>query len=233
MIGKMLRVGSLLFAYFCIATIVAQLIGLGMLWSRGSLESGRLMQVMAVLQGVDLAAMQQEAVEARITINPAQPSIEDIIQARAMNLRQIELKEIALAAGKQDMDDWLRTVEGEKEQLQLVRDKFKKQLDEMHGKAVVEGRDNARLLLENLKPKQAKQQILQMLDNGEIDAVVKLLSDMPITKRGKIAREFKASDEEVRLAEILKRVREGNPDADVIDVVRENQEPAPVQQSGG
>jgi len=233
MIGKLLRVTSMLLAYFCIATIIAQTIGLGMLWSRGSLESGRMMQVMAVLQGVDLVAMKQEAVEAQITINPAQPSIEDIVEARAMILRQIEMKEIAISAGLKQMDDRLRALEGEKEQFQLVSNKFTKRLDEVYDDAIVAGRDNARLLLENLKPKQAKQQILQMLDGGEIDEVVTLLSDMSISKRGKIAREFKSNDEELKLAKILKRVREGNPDTQVVDGVRENQAPDTSQQPGG
>lgn len=231
MIGRMLRIGTLLFAYSCIATIIAQMIGLGMLWSKGSLESGRLMQALAAIEGVDLAAMQQEAVEARITLNPGQPSIEEIIQARAEGLRQIEMKEIAVSAGMQEIENQFRSLEEEKHQFELVRQKFGEELETMYADALVEGRDNARILLENLKPKQAKEQILQMLENGEIDQVVTLLSEMPVSKRGKIAREFKAEDEVVKLAQILERVREGKPDTTIVDEVRDEADSGP--QAGG
>lgn len=222
MIGKTLRLGTLLFAYFCVATIIAQLIGLGLMWSKGSLESGRLMQALAAIEGVDLVAMQQEAVEAQITLNPGQPSIDEIIEARAEGLRQIEMKEIAVSAGMQEIENQFRTLEDEKQHFELVREKFGEELETVYADALVEGRDNARILLENLKPKQAKEQILQMLENDEIDQVVTLLSEMPISKRGKIAREFKAEDEVIKLAQILERVREGTPDTNIVDEVRDN-----------
>lgn len=220
MIGNLLRMATLLFTYFCIATVIALAIGLGVLWSKGSLESGRLMQVVAVMQGVDLAAMQQEAIETQITINPSQPSIEEVIEARALGLRQIEMKEIAVTAALQQVDDGFRTLEDDKQRFALVTDQFQEELDAMYNDALVEGREEARLLLENLKPKQAKEQILQMMENGEIDQVVTLLTAMPISKRGKIAREFKAEDEVVKLAKILERVREGTPDANIVDDIR-------------
>ena len=225
MIGKILRLSTALFTYFCIATVIALCIGLAMLWSKGSLESGRLMQVVAVMQGVDLAAMQQEAVETQITLNPSQPSIEEIIEARALGLRQIEMKEVAVTAALQQVDDGFRNLEDDKQQFELVRADFQEELDTMYDDALVTGREEARLLLENLKPKQAKEQILQMLENGEIDQVVTLLTAMPISKRGKIAREFKAQDEVVKLAQILERVREGAPDADIVDEVRADEQP--------
>lgn len=232
MIGKTLRIGTLLFAYFCIATIIAQVIGLGMMWSKGSLESGRLMQALAAIQGVDLVAMQQEAVEAQITLNPGQPSIEEIIQARAEGLRQIEMKEIAVSAGMQEIENQFRSLDQEKHQFELVQEKFGEELETMYADALVEGRDNARILLENLKPKQAKEQILQMLENEEIDQVVTLLAEMPISKRGKIAREFKAEDEVIKLAQILERVRQGKPDTTIVQEVRDD-EVSTDPQAGG
>ena len=49
--------------------------------------------------------------------------------------------------------------------------------------SVATGRDEVRRTLENIKPKQAKALILEMLDKKEIDEVVTLLASMPDAKR--------------------------------------------------
>ncbi len=50
------------------------------------------------------------------------------------------------------------------------------------------------LILENMKPKQAKEQIQKMLDDGEMKQAVVLMSAMPIEKRAKIVTEFKTDE---------------------------------------
>ena len=51
------------------------------------------------------------------------------------------------------------------------------------------------LIWENIKPKQAKEQILQMIDSNEQDAVVAILTKMSISKQAKIIGEFKTPEE--------------------------------------
>ena len=68
------------------------------------------------------------------------------------------------------------------------------------------------LIIGSAKPKQAKEQLVQMLDNDELDIVVALLAALPDTKRSKIIAEFKTPNEAEQLGQILRRMREGYPD---------------------
>jgi hypothetical protein len=73
-----------------------------------------------------------------------------------------------------------------------------------------------------MSPKQAKDQILKMLDEPSTVAddpmqdVVTVLKSMADDKRKKLLGEFKTPEEADRLAEILREVRLGLPDSDVI-----------------
>ncbi len=73
------------------------------------------------------------------------------------------------------------------------------------------------MIWENIKPKQAKEQILKMLDNQEMNEVVTILSGMPIGKRAKIVGEFKTPEETEKLDEILRLIRCGVPEVNLID----------------
>jgi len=71
--------------------------------------------------------------------------------------------------------------------------------------------------LQTIKPKQAKELLVQMLENNEIDQVVLLLSGLSETKRAKILAEFKTPDENKRLSEVLRLIRQGQPGTSIAD----------------
>ena len=75
--------------------------------------------------------------------------------------------------------------------------------------------------LESLPPKQAKEQILKMLDNNNkiereqtLRDTVKMLKAMASEKQKKILSEFKTPAESDTLAEILREIRMGTPEVD-------------------
>ena len=77
------------------------------------------------------------------------------------------------------------------------------------------GREDARRTLEAIKPKQAKELLMQMLERNELDEVAVLLEGMTESKRAKIFAEFKAPAEVDSLGEVLRRIRLGEPAARV------------------
>ena len=81
--------------------------------------------------------------------------------------------------------------------------------------AVGGGREDARRTLETIKPKQAKELLMQMLEHNEMDDVAILLEGMTEGKRAKIFAEFKAPAEVDTLGEVLRRIRLGEPAARV------------------
>ena len=90
-------------------------------------------------------------------------------------------------------------------------------LDSLRSGAIATNVENARLILESIKPKQAKEQIVLMIKDGQMKDVVALLTPMPVTKRAKIITEFKTPEEAKMVAELLDLIREGVPEAPLVD----------------
>lgn len=61
-----------------------------------------------------------------------------------------------------------------------------------------------------------------MVDADEIEDVVVILSDMPITKRAKIVKTFTAENEVEQLDRILRLIRKGGAASSLIDKTRES-----------
>ena len=80
-----------------------------------------------------------------------------------------------------------------------------------------------------MKPRQAKEQIVLMMDAGSLKDVVALISAMAPAKRSKLLAEFKTPDENERLAKILKLIRTGEPELTLIDDAKTKLQPVPNQ----
>ena len=59
-----------------------------------------------------------------------------------------------------------------------------------------------------------------MIDKQEMNEVVTILVAMPIAKRAKIVSEFKTPDELQKLDEMLRLIRQGVPEVNLIDKTR-------------
>jgi hypothetical protein len=76
--------------------------------------------------------------------------------------------------------------------------------------------------LEAIQPKQAKDQIMKMLEeyptefDQPLQDVVTIMKAMPLDKRRKILGEFKSEPEIEKLAVILREIRLGTPDTELI-----------------
>ena len=58
---------------------------------------------------------------------------------------------------------------------------------------------------------------MQRLDKGDIDVVAGMLMNMSDGKRAKIIAEFKTFGEMEQIGEVLNRIRQGQPTAQLID----------------
>lgn len=206
--GKILRMLGAALAYFALGTILAEAVGLYLFWSQGKLAPERLWKALAALEGIELPDADAPKPEP-----PPQPTLEDVAAARAVKLRQIEQRELALAEGLQLLREERDRLSAQAADVARQQQAFAAELEELHNAALESGRENARLILENIKPKQAKELLVRMLDDGELDDVVMLVAQMPQTKRAKIAGEFKTDAEQAQLNEIMRKIREGAPDA--------------------
>lgn len=205
------------FVYFCIGQTLALLVLVGAFVAKGHLTHDKLEQIAAVVQGVDLRDLQHQIDEDRAKARLPQPSLQELAEARALLSRDLELRE-------QELRNQLLLIRQEQSKLiaeadryQRVQTDFEQRLKNLREGAVATNLENARLILENMKAKQAKEQIQLMLDDGEMKQAVVLLSGMPIEKRAKIVTEFKSEEENEELAEMLRLIRAGEPEVTLID----------------
>ena len=61
---------------------------------------------------------------------------------------------------------------------------------------------------------------MEMIDKQEMNEVVTILVAMPIAKRAKIVSEFKTAEELQKLDEMLRLIRQGVPEVNLIDKTR-------------
>jgi len=215
-----------LIGYACLATVLAEAAALGLLWMDGKLSHEKVFRVLAVIHDVDLdepGAGRRD----RTTLDPdKQPSYQDIVRRRGMESRLIEMKMQALQDGLDQVEFQRVQLAKEKERHRQNLEAFKQRLQELEEDTEKKGYQEVRVIWETIPPKQAKESILNMVEAGEIEDVVTIMSDMPIVKRAKIIREFDSEREMEVLDQILRLIREGGAVQSLIDNARQNIEPA-------
>jgi hypothetical protein len=217
MIARLLDTAASLLVYFLAATLVAVLIIGAYLWSAWQLDGEKLSRMLAVAQGVEPPPVAAKGPPAADEAPPEEVSHEAIVDKRAQMFRDLELRELELNNALGQLEFQERQLAEHQAQEQRWARQFETQLQTLKQGAEAAGREVVRSTLETLKPAQAKEQVFEMLDAGEMDEVVLLLAEMPASNRGKILAEFKTPEENERLAEILREIRKGAPEAPLAD----------------
>ncbi len=207
-------------AYFAVATLLAQVLLLGIATWRWDLSRDRLVQLLALAQGVDLFAMQETALVKAEDVVTEQVSFDEIRATRALKYRNLERREQALASALAQLRTEQHNLAEEQRRLKAARDTLEAELNEIREGALARGMEEVRRILESVRPAQAKAQLVEMLNNDELDTVVVLLAEMGDQRRSRIVGEFKSPPEQAMIAEVLQRILEGIPDADLADAAQ-------------
>ncbi len=211
-----------LVAYFAVATLLAQILLLGIATWRWDLGRDRLVQILALAQGVDLFAMRETAMVKAEDVVTEQVSFDEIRATRALKYRNLERREQALASALAQFRTEQQNLAEERRRLTTARDAFEAELNELREGAVARGMDDVRRILQSVRPAQAKAQLIEMLNNDELDTVVVLLAEMADQRRSRIIGEFKTPQEQAMIAEVLQRILEGVPDAELAAAAQED-----------
>lgn len=214
--------------YFCVGTVLAQAVGGAFVYSRVGFDRDKLFRLLAVVQNVDLESLRAKHEAAKLPEHSEQVSPEDVVRARLAKDLHLDLRETALdkALGE------LRTLEGklktDRERYDELKAGFDERLKEIERGASDLSLQEVQRTLEVIQPKQAKEQILRMLEEDEEEAarkamtdVVTILKAMPLERRKKIIAEFKSAEDAEKLGEILKEIRLGEPEVSLIRGTRE------------
>lgn len=218
---KFFRVLVGAFVYFCVATCIAQFVGLGMLWWKGTLQDGRALRMLASLQGVDLSQMALDLDRASRPRTEEQAAYQDVVDARVKASLDLDLRELSLDKAVSELASLESSVKTEKERYTKMKDALDARLKEIEDGVRAPALTEVQRTLEVMQPRQAKDQLLKMIEDDGMPDVVALMKALSAEKRKKIVAEFKSGDEPEKLYEILREIRKGEPDASFIRDARD------------
>lgn len=223
MIGRLFSGTLALLLYFCLATLLAQAIVVGYLVSQWNLDGSKVARMIALARGLEPPSAAATPPPKQESPQP-QASYDEILEARAVKDKNLRLRELAIDNALVELSTDRRKLDEENKHLAAIQAEFNKQLDATLKDATSTGREEVARILQTVKPRQAKEFLVQMLDKQEIEDVVMLLSGMSDTKRAKILGEFKTPEETLKIEEVLRRIRQGAPQAPVADEAKQQLE---------
>ena len=214
--GKLISLAMLLMTAACTATVIAAAALAGYGFMQGYLSKEKIGKMVAVAQGAELASAEPNTKKAAVEeTRPEQPSFDQVIEARAVKTRNLELREQAVVNATNQLRAEQTKLGDSQTALKKAQQAYAEQLANVEKRSSDLGWDANRRDLSALKPKQAKELILLMVKKDEIKQVVSLLLPMPDQKRAKIFAEFKTPEDLERVDEIMRLVRQGEPLAGV------------------
>jgi hypothetical protein len=212
---KHVRMLGVALLYFCVATVLAQVVVLGMLWWKGAFSDDRVVAMFAALHGIHPETPGgTAAATAKDEHAHEQPSLEDISKKRLLASLDLSLRETTLDKSLIDLRTLEHEIATDFERLAQLKEGMDKRIEQSINTVLDSSLQEWQQTLMAISPKQAKEQILKTLktapdgkDTRAMYDVVRTLKAMPLDKRKKILGEFKTPQESDTLNQILDGIR--------------------------
>jgi hypothetical protein len=208
-----------LFAAFCVATVVAQLLIVGMIAMRGNLHGESLTKAIALFNGIDISGVQLQKALSNARNVPV-PTYDEVLAQRAQQNLNLEMRERSIQRFNEQLESMQIQLKQQQADFDRRKEAFYSLLDEMSKKGKAENLGEIQRTLEALSPEQAKALLVRMLEAEQMADVVAIIKGMALDKRKKILGEFTTEKEISQVAEVLNQLRLGEPAASVIDQAR-------------
>lgn len=211
-----------LFMAFCVATVLAQAIVVGMAAANGNLKADTLYKGLALLNGIDISGDELKKMLDDFHATP-NPKYEDVENERARLDKNLVMRERAIRLAAEEYESLRASLQAQEASFDRRTKEFYEVLDKQEADLLDEGLRVVQVTLESLAADQAKEQLLMMVKDDRLDDVVAILKGMPADARKKIMGEFTdaAKKEPDVLHEIMMRMRAGEPGVSVIRNARQ------------
>jgi hypothetical protein len=198
-------------------------------------DQDKSLRLLAVLYNVDVVKLEAEKLLAEQQAKKEDPAFDDVLRLRAMRTLDQNLREQAIDDGLADLRLLQRDLIEERRRYDMLKASFDAELEKLQNVAQQSAIVEVQLTLETIKPKQAKDHLVRMLPQDFVDGkfaemtddqrkavidVVAIMKAMPLDKRKKILAEFKTEPEAEMLAELLRLIRLGVPEVELIGDAR-------------
>jgi hypothetical protein len=225
MIKLISGLGSL-FVYLAFGTVLFQTAGLGWAWSQGHLTSEKIQKVILVLYGLEPEDLKSSLEEEMLA--PASLAYQEIRHYRSKMMLDQDLRESSLVGSADDFKNIDAQFSERRRRFERIRDDFEATMARLQGASTDQALNEVRETIKSLKPEQAADQMVRMLElsrtSGEAryrDDMVTILKTLPEGTQRKLLAEFKDDERAAYLYEMLTQIRLGKPDIDTIRSTRE------------
>lgn len=177
----MIRTLWVVFSTCCVAAILSELLGVGVLWSQGQLSSKRLRDLRDVF-----GPQEKETTTIDAEAQPIPPSSQDVLRERSLRVLSLSSLETEVGLLKNMLDNERNGLGGQMAEFQKDKAAFKAQLQQLSDENNVAAREQARAVLLALAPTEAVDRLMQL----SVEEDVLLLREMPEAKIALILKEF-------------------------------------------
>jgi hypothetical protein len=212
---RALQIATVLGAAFCVATVISAAAMVSYVTAKWHIDREKLTKIVAVAQGIAPETKPETVTPGKEELHAEQVSYDQIIEARAVKVRNLELREQALKNALDQLRVEQTKFADDQAEFTKIRQSFTEQVAALKKRDTDAGFETVVRDLSALKPKQAKDQILLMLKKDEEKQVVSLLLPMSDGRRAKIYGEFKTEEEHEKLDALLRLIRQGEPAAEI------------------
>jgi len=216
MLHRLLNFAGIGILYFAASMFFAQTLLLAYFTFAWKIDRSKVEQMIATAQGYDLYLMEQER-QKELIDRLQQVRFEKVLEKRADRWAQNELVQARSGGSVEDaIFAQMQQVEDEKKQLGDMRRNFEKRLDDLIKERQSTGFTELVTNMSIIAPAEAKKHVLKMIDDKQEDRVVEIFNAMEESPRKKLLNTFKADDEIDKLADILRRIGDGEPESRII-----------------
>lgn len=198
---------------FCLATLLAQAVLLGLAWQRGWLRPDRIQRAKEAFYGIE-----RREIRTRLTSSKsqggAQQSDQDLAR-RAMRVSDLPIRSEISRRDSIEFGVERNSLQIDHSRYEQTRIGFDRALDADIQRLETAAIDAVQSLLEQLPPRGAKEHLMLMLtapgDNDPkqaLDDVVKVMRRLSPDRRRKIFSEFQSKEEAAQVEAMLRRIRE-------------------------
>ena len=210
---RLLNYAGIGLLYFAASMFFAQVLLLGYFTFAWKIDRSKINQMIATAQGYDLYKMEQER-QKELIDQIQQAKYDEVLQKRADRWTQEDLEK---ARSSESLGDFflaqIQQVEDKKKLLDEISRNFEKRLDDLKKERQSAGFTELVTNISILTPLNAKKQILLMIDDKQEDRVVEILNAMEEGPRKKLLNVLKEDEEVEKLADILRRIGDGEPES--------------------
>lgn len=193
----------------CVATVLSEAVGLGMLWWRGHLNDHTVQEIRLILMGGE-----QETAEIDESRDRPQPSLGDVSNVRSMVAAEFDARESELTRIKELLAERSERLAADQAAFAQKKQNFEQELQRLQEQTATEAIEQARGVLLALPPKNAVEQ----LSGLSVDDAVVLLKGMPEKSIAKILKEFAQEEGRAdRGRKIFEALKRGEPTRAFLD----------------